>query len=421
MLSDAPPALATSTRARAQVTPAARYTALLICGIGLPVGTAGFLVQLLAHGAPGLLPEWRLAPPDVAAVLAMGPAGLIVGAALGRSVSGHVDTLRALVWSGVAAGMLTAATALARTPVELGTLRLLSSAASGLSMVLAGRLVSASHFVQPVSVAGVFTALVAAGGVLAAWLAAGLADQSWRVLAAFGGAAGLGSPLALWLIAMATAGRLPVKTLPHDAGDDRRNRPGVTRATLGRLIGAPQGRATLSLFALTFFVAMAAGMLAFLLPLALGQLRSSHISGAGALRTMSLWAVAGAVLAAGVVRRMGARVTLGGLIALAILGTLLLTVPSPPVAVGAVALMACGAGIGGAAAVALTLAPDLGPDGGGESVARAAAAFAALGAVLAPYAGVHALTAGGLVGFFAACAGCLSLAGAAAAIQPAPR
>jgi hypothetical protein len=415
-------ALVTGRRVDAGGTRAAGYgyTAFLTCASVLPLVSTGFLVQLLAHAAPGLLTEWRLHASDLATALAMAPAGLLAGAAFGHGLR-QLEPWRVLRWSGAAMSICTAAMALARTPVDLGTLCLLASTAAGISVVMAGRLAS-YLFLRRVRypLSAVAATLLAAGGVLAAWcVGPGLALE-WRALFVAAGLVSLASPLALLLVP--SAGR-PRLSGPAAAVEGVMEDPATagTRATFGRLIGASHARETLSLFALSCFTGMVAGMAALLIPLVLAQPGWPSAAATRWLWTLNLAAIAGALAAAGL-RRISTGAALRTLAAAAALaaGMLAIREGMPSAAALRAALLVCGFATTAALVAALRLAAACGPPGAQAAVGRATVAFMALGAVVGTYVGVHASIAGGLSGFFAAWTCCFSAAAVAAVVLPPP-
>jgi hypothetical protein len=401
------------------------YTAFLFCGRVMPVVWAGFGVQLLTVTAPDVLLGWGLEPRVLAAPLAMAPAGLLLGVAIGRAGGDRVDPIHTLVWSGLAASLATGATALAGTPAWLAAGRLLASTASGLSIWMASRLASrlipAGHLL-PVS--AVTATLLAVGCLLATWLSGTGLGRDWRALFAAAGLASLAWPLGLLLFrSSAAAPQFPVPKAdaPGDPPVPWGPRIFGTRGMLGALIGAPHARETLSLFAVACLNALVGGMALLLMPLVLAQSGSSRPEATTALWMLSAAAIAGPITGVGLMRLVRDRWALRALIAMSAAAAWTLAARrgvASPVATGA-ALIVCGVMITGAQVIAMRLAGGLGPPGAHAAVVSATTAFTALGALLGPYTGLHAWTAGGLSGFFAAWACCLSLAAVAAAVLPA--
>jgi hypothetical protein len=286
---------------------------------------------------------------------------------------------------------------------------------------LASRLIPAGHLL-PVS--AVTTTLLAVGCLLAIWLSGTGLGRDWRALFAAAGLAGLAWPLGLLLLrSSAAAPPFPVPTAdaPGDTPVPWGPRIFGTRGMLGALIGAPHARETLSLFAVACLNALVGGMALLLMPLVFAQSGSSRGEATSALWMLNAAAVAGPITVVGVMRLVRDRWALRAFIAVSAVAAWTLAARrgvASPVAASA-ALIVCGVMVAGAQVIAMKLAGSLGPPGAHGAVVSATTAFMALGALLGPYTGIHASMAGGISGFFAAWACCLSVAAMAAAVLPA--
>jgi len=402
------------------------YQKLLVAGTALAIILDGMDNQLLGNVIPALMKEWSLPRAPFTTVLALGPLGMILGGTAGGVLGDRIGRRTALVCSVVAFAVPTLAIATVDGVVMLGAFRFLAGLGLGGAMPNAAAL--ASEYVprkqRPFAVT-LTIVCIPLGGTLAALLAGQVLPRyGWRALFIVGGLLPLAVAVALFKLLPESPQFLAIRrerwpelvALLRRFGQDvsadstfvvptaavARAKP---RGSIRDLFAPALRRDTVGLSA-AFFFCLLANYIGFnwIVAMLIGA-GFAQVDASSALAAFNFGGVGGAVLGALVIQRLGSRITLMGMSAIAVASALAMTAMplAPPMAAGLIAMFALTGGLLNAVqttmyAVAAHVYPtDIRGTGVGTAVA-----VGRIGNVVASYVGAFALDSGGAPAFFAA-------------------
>ena len=317
------------------------YQKLLIFGTALTIILDGVDNQLLPNAVPQLIKEWGRPRGDFIGALSYGPFGMMIGGLIGGIVGDRLGRRTALLSSVLAFAVLTFAIAFANSIEMLGALRFLAGVGLGGAMPNAATL--ASEYVpraqRPFAVT-LTIVCIPLGGVLAGELAARIIPTyGWRALFIAGGVVPLVLAAVLWKVLPESPrylarqrSRWPeltrmMRRIGHNVPDDVEYVEAATagvpkgRVGIGTLFGPHYIRDTLALSASFFFCLLANYLVILLLPVVLTSPGNgfSQPEASRALRDSNFGGVAGAIFGAMLIQRLGSRVTMLGMSALAVI------------------------------------------------------------------------------------------------------
>jgi AAHS family 4-hydroxybenzoate transporter-like MFS transporter len=409
------------------------YQKLLVAGTALAIILDGMDNQLLGNVIPTLMREWSLPRGDFTAVLALGPLGMMVGGAAGGILGDRLGRRTALVSSVLAFAVPTLAIAAVDGLLMLGVLRFLAGLGLGGAMPNAAAL--ASEYVprrqRPFAVT-LTIVCIPLGGTLAALLAGQVLPQyGWRTLFVAGGLV----PLAIAIVLLRVLPESPqylatrrerwpelialLRRFGHDVGADTAftNSPAAAgtltpRASPRALFAADLRRDTLGLCGAFFFCLLALyvgfnWIVAMLIGAGFAQIEASS-----ALAAFNFGGVAGAVLGALAIQRLGSRTTLLGMSALAVVCALAMAAMPlrPPMTPGLIAMFALTGGLLNAVQTTMyALAAHVYPTEIRGTGVGTAVAVGRIGNVVASYVGAFALDSGGAPAFFGSWAASMAM------------
>ena len=402
------------------------YQKLLVAGTALAIILDGMDNQLLGNVIPALMKEWSLPRAPFTTVLALGPLGMILGGTAGGVLGDRIGRRTALVCSVVAFAVPTLAIATVDGVVMLGAFRFLAGLGLGGAMPNAAAL--ASEYVprkqRPFAVT-LTIVCIPLGGTVAALLAGQVLPRyGWRALFIVGGLLPLAVAVALFKLLPESPQFLAIRrerwpelvALLRRFGQDvsadstfvvptaavARAKP---RGSIRDLFAPALRRDTVGLSA-AFFFCLLANYIGFnwIVAMLIGA-GFAQVDASSALAAFNFGGVGGAVLGALVIQRLGSRITLMGMSAIAVASALAMTAMplAPPMAAGLIAMFALTGGLLNAVqttmyAVAAHVYPtDIRGTGVGTAVA-----VGRIGNVVASYVGAFALDRGGAPAFFAA-------------------
>ena len=399
------------------------YQKLLIFATALAIILDGVDTQLLGNAIPALIREWSLPRGAFTTVLALGPLGMMVGGAIGGMLGDRVGRRTALLGSVISFAVLTLAIATVNGVPMLGLFRFLSGLGLGGAMPNAAAL--ASEYVPRRQRAFAVTLTIVCfplGGTLAALMAAQILPvYGWRTLFVVGGLLPIALAMALFPLLPESpkylAGRRErwpeliglLRRLGHDvpadstfteAGTSAQAKP---RATMRDLLVPALRLDTLGLCSAFFFGLMANNVGILLIPAVLTAAGFTQAVASNALAAWNFGGVGGAVLGALIIQRLGSRITMLSLSALAVVSALFMAA-SPPDPDNTSRLVIMFVLLGGALNAVLTtmyaLAANVYPTDIRGTGIGTAVAMGRLGMVLASYVGNFALDAGGAPAYF---------------------
>jgi MFS transporter, AAHS family, 4-hydroxybenzoate transporter len=416
------------------------YQKLLVAGTALAIILDGMDNQLLGNVIPALMKEWSLPRAPFTTVLALGPLGMILGGTAGGVLGDRIGRRTALVCSVLAFAVPTLAIATVDGVTMLGVFRFLAGLGLGGAMPNAAAL--ASEYVprkqRPFAVT-LTIVCIPLGGTLAALLAGQVLPRyGWRALFVIGGLLPLAVAAALFKLLPESPQFLAIRrdrwpelfALLRRFGQDVSPESTFvvptaavarvkSRASIRDLFAPALRRDTIGLSAAFFFCLLANyvgfnWIVAMLIGVGFAQVDASS-----ALAAFNFGGVGGAVLGALVIQRLGSRITLMGMSAIAVASALAMTAMplAPPMSAGLIAMFALTGGLLNAVqttmyAVAAHVYPtDIRGTGVGTAVA-----VGRIGNVVASYVGAFALDRGGAPAFFAAWALAMAVVFAALAL-----
>jgi MFS transporter, AAHS family, 4-hydroxybenzoate transporter len=257
------------------------YQKLLTALTALAIVFDGFDIQILGFAIPSLVKEWHAARSDFGPVLAVGLAGMAVGGPLAGYCGDRFGRRTGLIGCVLLFAAATAGTAFVDGLAGLTVLRFLTGMGTGGAIPNASALTAefAPLRRRPVAVKCTLVCVPLGGmlgGVLAAWI---LPAFGWRGLYVAGGIPPLLLALALWLF-LPESPRFLVRrrerwaelagllrrmghAVPSDAAfEDRAERAGAGRASLGALLAPGLARDTVGLW-IAFFSCLGSAFLVF--------------------------------------------------------------------------------------------------------------------------------------------------------------
>jgi AAHS family 4-hydroxybenzoate transporter-like MFS transporter len=400
------------------------YQKLFVAGTALAVILDGMDNQLLGNVIPALMREWSLPRSAFTTVVAVGPFGMMIGGAIGGVLGDRIGRRTALLTSVLAFTLPTLAIAAVDGLLMLGVLRFVAGLGLGGAMPNAAAL--ASEYVprkqRPFAVT-LTIVCVPLGGTLAALLAGRIVPAyGWRALFVAGGVIPLVVAAVLFKVLpespqyLATRReRWPelaalLRRLGHDVGPaaafaarsgaaDQVRSPGSMRELFAPVLR----RDTLGLCGAFFFCLLAiyvgfSWIVAMLTAAGFPQVDASN-----ALAAFNFGGVGGAILGALLIQRLGSRVTLLGMSALAVVSAFAMAGMSlqPPMTPVMLAMFTLTGGLLNAVQTTMyALAANVYPTEVRATGVGTAVAVGRIGNVLASYVGAFALDAGGAPAFF---------------------
>jgi AAHS family 4-hydroxybenzoate transporter-like MFS transporter len=407
------------------------YQKLLIAGTALTIILDGVDNQLLPNAVPRLIAEWERPRADFITALSIGPFGMMIGGLIGGVLGDRLGRRTALLGSVLAFAVLTLAIAFVNSIEMLALLRFLAGVGLGGAMPNAATL--ASEYVprrqRPFAVT-LTIVCIPLGGAIAGELAARVIPAyGWRMLFTIGGVIPILLALVLWKVLPESPRYLAkrrerwpelthtMRRIGHDIPNDveyieAAATPAaapVKSPSIGTLFGPTFLRDTLALCASFFFCLMVNYFVILLLPamLTAGDVGFTQPAASRALAMSNYGGVAGAVLGALVIQRLGSRITMLGMSAGAIVCALVLTgTRLDPSDTGflMVMLLLTGGLLNAVQTTMYALAAHVYPTDIRSTGVGFAVAIGRIGNVLAGYAGAYALDQGGPSGYFTAMA-----------------
>ena len=406
--------------------PWSTYQKLLLLATALTIILDGLDNQLLPNALPALIREWNQPRAAFTNVLAIGPFGMMIGGLFGGLIGDRFGRRPALLGSVLAFGVLTTIITFVDSIAALSVLRFLAGVGLGGAMPNAATL-AAEYAPRPQRPFAVTATIVAIplGGALAGEIAARvIPTQGWRVLFLIGGLVPIVVASILWKVLpespkflAARPARWPELTslLRRSGNDvpagatysaDSLEALSESRPSLASLFRADLARDTTALCASFFFGLMVNYVVILLLPALLtsASVGFGQATASRALAMSNYGGVAGALLGALAVQRVGSRLAMLAMAIAAVICGGFLAVwpldPEHPLGVLSLILLA-GACINGVQTTMYALAAHIYPTTIRSTGVGAAVAVGRIGNVVAAYVGSLAIDLGGPSGYFA--------------------
>ncbi len=314
------------------------YQKLLILGTALTIILDGVDNQLLGNAVPSLMKEWGLARGAFSTALAMSPFGMMIGGAVGGMLGDRIGRRTALLFSMLSFAALTLAISTVNGLAMLAVLRFIAGVGLGGAMPNAAAL--ASEYVprrqRPFAVT-LTIVCIPLGGSLAAYLSARvLPIYGWRSLFVLGGTIPIVLALVLFKILPESPRFLAsrrerwseliamLRRIGHDVPSDATfveaggAQVSKSKASMKDLFSPEFRRDTLGLFGSFFFCLLVNYVGILLLVVTLTGAGFTQPAASNSLFWWNNGGVAGAILGALLIQRMGSRITMLGLSAIAI-------------------------------------------------------------------------------------------------------
>ena len=399
------------------------YQKLLIAGTALTIILDGIDNQLLGNAVPSLMKEWGLQRGAFSTALAMSPFGMMIGGAVGGMLGDRIGRRTALLSSMIAFAALTLAISFANGIAMLGVLRFLAGLGLGGAMPNAAAL--ASEYVPRRQRAFAVTLTIVCiplGGSLAAFLSARvLPIYGWRTLFVLGGII----PIVLALLLFRVLPESPrflasrrerwseliavLRKIGHNVPsnatfvDADNKAPSKSRASMRDLFTPEFRRDTLGLFG-SFFFCLLVNYVGILLLVA--TLTGAGFTQPAASDSLFWWnngGVVGAIVGALIIQRLGSRITMLGLSAIAIASAFVVAaMPINPANASTLLVMfvLLGGSLNAVQTTMYALAANVYPTHIRGTGIGTAVAVGRIGNVLASYSGNFALDFGGASAYF---------------------
>jgi AAHS family 4-hydroxybenzoate transporter-like MFS transporter len=405
------------------------YQKLLIFGTALTIILDGVDNQLLPNAVPTLIQEWGRPRADFINALSIGPFGMMIGGLIGGILGDRLGRRTALLGSVVAFAVLTLAIAFVNSIEMLSVLRFLAGVGLGGAMPNAATL--ASEYVprrqRPFAVTLTIVCIPLGGAIAGELAALVIPTYGWRMLFTLGGVIPVVLALVLWKVLPESPRYLAMRRerwpeltktmrrIGHNIPDDvvytdapaakAGAAPAPKSASISSLFGPTFMRDTVALSASFFFCLMVNYIVILLLPAMLTgkEVGFTQPAASRALAMSNYGGVAGAVLGALVIQRLGSRITMLGMSAAAIACALVLTrTPLDPndTLFLMVMLLLTGGLLNAVQTTMYALAAHVYPTEVRSTGVGFAVAVGRIGNVLAGFAGNYALTQGGPPGYF---------------------
>ena len=403
------------------------YQKLLILGTALTIVLDGVDNQLLPNTIPTLIAEWGQPRAAFANALASGPFGMMIGGLMGGVIGDRLGRRVALLGSVVTFALVTLAIAFVNSIDMLLLLRFLAGVGLGGAMPNAATL--ASEYVprrqRPFAVT-LTIVCIPLGGFVAAELAARIIPAyGWRSLFVIGGIVPLVLAALLWKVLPESPRFLAQRkerwpeltrllrrighTVPDDvvyveaAAASASVAPVQKKASIGDLFAPLYARDTAGLWGSFFFCLMVNYVAIQLVPAMLSGAGFTQPAASRGLTMVNIGGVAGAVLGALVIQRLGSRITMLGMSLAAIACSMVMAnmALDPGDAFALMAMFLITGGLLNAVQTTMyALAANVYPTEIRSTGVGTAVAFGRIGNVLAVYVGNYALDTGGPPGYF---------------------
>jgi AAHS family 4-hydroxybenzoate transporter-like MFS transporter len=406
------------------------YQKLLIFGTALTIILDGVDNQLLPNAVPTLMAEWGRPRGDFTDALALGPFGMMIGGLIGGMLGDRLGRRAALLGSVVTFAVLTLAISFVESVAMLGALRFLAGVGLGGAMPNAATL--ASEYVprrqRPFAVTLTIVCIPLGGAVAGELAARVIPTYGWRMLFILGGVIPIALALLLWKVLPESPrylarhrNRWPeltkaMRRMGHEVPDDVEYVEAgaatgpvagarVKTASIGSLFNASYARDTLALCASFFFCLMVNYVIILLLPVMLTGPEGGFTQPAAsrALAMSNYGGVAGALLGALVIQRLGSRITMLGMSAAAVAAAVVLTgteIDPQNTFFLMVMFVITGGLLNAVQTTMYALAAHVYPTDIRSTGVGTAVAVGRIGNVLAAYVGSFALDRGGPPGYF---------------------
>ena len=399
------------------------YQKLLVVATASTIILDGLDNQLLGAAVPAMMREWALKAPAFVPVQTAGMIGMMIGGAIGGVIGDRLGRRIALIGSVITFGVLTVFVSLSSGIAMLTALRFFAGLGLGGAMPNAAAL--ASEYVprkqRPFAVT-LTIVCIPLGGTLAALVAGRILPQyGWRALFVVGGLIPLVVAAVLFKLLpespqyLATRReRWPelvalMRRFGHDVSAQSafvsRGSGGEVRARGSiRELFAPQlRRDTLGLCGAFFFCLLAIYVGFSWIVAMLAAAGYTQVDASNALAAFNFGGVGGAIAGAILIQRLGSRVTLLGMSALAVITSLAMAGMAlrPPLAFSLLAMFTVTGGLLNAVQTTMyALAANVYPTEVRATGVGTAVAVGRIGNVLASYVGAMALDTGGAAAFF---------------------
>jgi len=401
------------------------YQKLLIFGTALTIILDGVDNQLLPNAVPTLIREWQHPRADFISALSIGPFGMMIGGLIGGILGDRLGRRTALLGSVLAFAVLTLAIAFVNSIEMLAALRFLAGVGLGGAMPNAATL--ASEYVprrqRPFAVTLTIVCIPLGGAVAGELAARVIPTYGWRALFILGGVIPILLAALLWKVLPESPRYLAkrrerwpeltrtMRRMGHDLPSDVEYAEAagaaapVKSTSIGSLFSPAFARDTIALSASFFFCLMVNYVVILLLPamLTADDVGFTQPAASRALAMSNYGGVAGAILGALVIQRMGSRLTMLGMSALAIVSALVLAGvridPSDTVFL-MVMLLLTGGLLNAVQTTMYALAANVYPTEIRGTGVGFAVAVGRIGNVLAGYVDAYALDRGGPPGYF---------------------
>jgi len=399
------------------------YQKLLVFGTALTIILDGVDNQLLPNTIPTLIREWGQPREAFLNALASGPFGMMIGGLLGGVMGDRFGRRTALLASVLTFAVLTLAIAFVNDVDTLLILRLLSGVGLGGAMPNAATL--ASEYVprrQRPSAVTFTIVCIPLGGFVAAELAARIIPAyGWRFLFIVGGLIPLVLAIVLWKVLPESPRYLAqrkerwpeltrlMRRIGHDVPPDVVYTETVTagapakRAKVSDLFAPVFARDSIGLWGSFFFCLMVNYVAIQLVPAMLSAAKFAQPAASRGLTMVNIGGVTGAILGALLIQRMGSRLTMLGMSAIAVVCSLVMArIPLDPMDTFALMTMflITGGLLNAVQTTMYALAAHVYPTEIRSTGVGAAVAFGRVGNVLAVYVGNYALRLGGSPAYF---------------------
>ena len=402
------------------------YQKLLIFGTAMTIIVDGLDNQLLPNAVPALIREWGIPRGAFTTALAIGPFGMMIGGLLGGLAGDRFGRRPTLIGCVALFGALTCVMAFVNSVATLSALRLLAGIGLGGAMPNAATL--ASEYVptrrRPFAVTATIVC-IPLGGALAGELAAFVIPRSgWRALFLAGGALALVISAVLWQVIPESPKFLArhrerwselirlLRRSGHDVAPDATfsvpSEIAVAPVSSDRIASLFRGgyaRDTIALSAAFFFGLMVNYVVILLLPALLtsASIGFSQPAASRALAMSNYGGIAGALLGAVVLQRLGSRLTMLTMSVCAVVcGVILAGWPLDPAnTAGLMAMLLVSGGLlNGVQTTMYALAAHVYPTPIRSTGVGLAVAVGRIGNVVAAYAASAAIDRGGPPAYF---------------------
>jgi AAHS family 4-hydroxybenzoate transporter-like MFS transporter len=399
------------------------YQKLLIAGTALTIILDGMDNQLLPNAVPAMMREWSLPRSAFATALASGPFGMMIGGVFGGVLGDRLGRRTSLLLSAIVFGLITLCITFVHDPTMLTLLRFLAGIGLGGAMPNAAAL--ASEYVprkeRPFAVT-LTIVCIPLGGTLAGLIAGQMLPvYGWRGLFVIGGLI----PLVLAALLFKLLPESPrflaghkerwpelrhlLRKIGHEVDGDtvfvESVQVGETprKASTAELFRAGLRWDTIGLFGAFFFCLMANYIGFLVIPSMLTGIGWSQANAAYANSAFNFGGVAGAIVGALIIQRIGSRLTMLGMSALAVVsaGVMMgMGLDATTIAFPLVMFAITGGLLNAVQTTMYALAAHVYPVAIRGTGVGTAVAVGRIGNVLAAYVGLYALREGGTSGYF---------------------